>query len=470
MVFSEAIFLFYFLPVVLGIYFIADRNYKNFILLTASIVFYSFGAPKFVFIMFITTCIDFYLVKQLDKRHHSGQRKILLAISVIINVSVLFYFKYCNFFIDNINSITHALGFKNISHLDIILPIGVSFYTFESITYMVDVYRKVHKPLDSLVKYQTYIFLFPKLIAGPIVRFHEIADQFDNRVSTIDDKLIGLYRFIIGLSKKLLIADYLSTYTIGVFDGDINLFHTSAIWFGLFSYSIQLYFDFSGYSDMAIGLARMFGFKIPENFNQPFISKNITEFWTRWHISLSNWFRNYLYIPLGGNRKGIRYTIINLAIIFLLSGFWHGASWNFLLFGVYHGFFIIIGKLGLDKISSKAPYLFIPLTFLTYMFSCILFRIDDIAQAQLFIYKLFHFQEGWTVDLNPKLVFILAIAIMTSIVSINKYGEKLVSEVFTLEYNLKKHLILFIISILLIQLCIMKLSADASTIFIYFQF
>lgn len=319
MVFSSTLFLFYFFPAFLIFYYLADKKYKNLVILFFSVAFYSWGAPKFIFVVLATTLLDFYLVKWMDRIAKPGMRKLLLTISVCVNIGLLFYFKYHNFFVENINAVFLSAGIKPLPLLNVIMPVGISFYTFETITYVVDVYRRVHKPLSNFVNYQTYILLFPKLIAGPIIRYHDIAGQITNREvnETIDNKLTGFYRFCLGLGKKVLIANVTGAYADQVFNTGINSLSWTDAWLGILAYTFQIYFDFSGYSDMAIGIGKMTGFIFPENFNNPYISQSITEFWRRWHITLGAWMRSYLYIPLGGNRVSNARHYFNLCMAFM---------------------------------------------------------------------------------------------------------------------------------------------------------
>ncbi|HPB54143.1 MAG TPA: MBOAT family O-acyltransferase, partial [Saprospiraceae bacterium] len=304
MVFSSIVFVLYFLPVFLVLYFIIDRRYKNVLILVSSILFYAWGAPKFIFVILGTTLLDFILVHYMDRMDTDWKRKVMLSISIVVNLGLLVYFKYSNFFIENINLFLSGLGFNEVAWTKLVLPIGISFYTFETITYVVDVYRRIHRPLTNFWDYQLYIILFPKLIAGPIVRYHEIADQITDRSANEnnENRLTGFYRFVIGLSKKVLIANQMGAQADMIFSQDYHQLSMMHAWVGILAYTFQIYFDFSGYSDMAIGIGRMMGFRLPENFNSPYTSGSITEFWRRWHITLGKWMRNYLYIPLGGNR------------------------------------------------------------------------------------------------------------------------------------------------------------------------
>lgn len=388
----------YFFPVFLAIYFLASNAYKNIIILLGSVLFYAWGAPKFIFVILATTLLDFMFVKWMDQLTTSFHRKLMLVLSLSMNLVLLFYFKYCNFFIDNLNPVLSALSIGNIEIAKIILPIGISFYTFESITYVVDVYRKIHPPLKNFWDYQLYIIFFPKLIAGPIVRYHDIADQITNRFEgdTIDNRFIGFNRFMVGLSKKVLIANVLGQYADSIFNQtDYHGVSMPTAWLGAICYTFQIYFDFSGYSDMAIGISRMLGFRIPENFNSPYISQSITEFWKRWHMTLGAWMRNYLYIPLGGNRKSAVKTYINLWTVFLFSGLWHGASWTFIVWGAYHGFWMVVERIGFTRLTDKLPaFIRVLACFLIVTLGWVLFRIEKLADAIQYLRQMF------TVNLN----------------------------------------------------------------------
>ena len=284
-------------------------------------VFYAWGAPQFFEIVLGSAVLNFMIVKQIHSSEDKKVRSRLLALSIVINLGLLLYYKYTNFFLENVNHLLNFGGQQQLKWTKILLPIGISFYTFQTLTYSIDVYRKVHQPLSRLVDYLVYIFSFPQLIAGPIVRFHEIADQLGLRNNSIENRLIGFYRFAIGLAKKVLIANVLAHYADDVFDNDFSLYSSTALWAAILAYTFQIYFDFSGYSDMAIGLGRMMGFTFPENFNFPYISKSITEFWRRWHITLGNFMREYLYIPLGGNQTKTKSRMyFNLVFVFFISG------------------------------------------------------------------------------------------------------------------------------------------------------
>lgn len=417
MVFSSSIFLFIFLPVVLSVYLLAAQKYKNGILLISSIFFYSWGAPKFIFVILITTFLDFFLVRKLYYTEKKNLRSVILILSLSLNLGLLFYFKYSNFFIENINFFLNGLGLKEIIWLKLVLPIGISFYTFESLTYVIDVYRRVHPPLKNFWEYQLYIILFPKLIAGPIIRYHDIADQIKDRSSreNVEYRINGLFRFVIGLSKKILIANVLGEFADEAFSLPTDQLNSSVAWLGMLCYTFQIYFDFSGYSDMAIGLAMLFGFKFPENFNNPYISQSITEFWRRWHMTLGAWMKNYLYIPLGGNKVKSKYRLYaNLWLVFLASGLWHGASWNFVLWGAYHGLFLVLERMFLLRFYQKIGKIAsIAICFFIVNVGWIYFRAETLETANQFVYALFDFEFSHSpIRFDQKMLGILILAII----------------------------------------------------------
>lgn len=473
MVFSSSIFLLYFLPVFLVVYNFAPKFLKNYVILGCSIFFYSWGAPKFIFVILASTIIDFYIVNQLYKSQNTRHRKYLLALSVFTNLGLLVYFKYANFFVENLNHTLHAFGVQEVGWTAVILPIGISFYTFQTLTYSIDVYRKVHPPLEKLTDYLLYIMSFPQMIAGPIVRFQTIADQITQRTEKIDDKLIGFYRFSIGLAKKVLIANVMAEQADLIFAKDVADLSTSNAWLGILAYTFQIYFDFSGYSDMAIGLGRMIGFRFPENFNSPYISKSISEFWRRWHITLGDFMREYLYIPLGGNRVSSKYRLFfNLWLVFLLSGLWHGASWNFVIWGAYHGVFLILERIFLKKLLQKSGKIIATLfTFFVVMIGWAIFRLEDMTQLKSFLYKLFSFDAGVEFELIPAFGFFVLVAILFSFIGSFAIGKKLETYFFTTEkYSLKANLMLTCFSIVLFVLSLSSITSSGFNPFIYFRF
>ena len=339
MLFSSLTFVFIYLPAVLAIYFAVRPAMRNGVLLLASLFFYAWGEPRHLAIMLLTIGVNYAGARLIAA---GGRwRTPLLALTVLCNLSFLGYFKYFNFFVGNLNSLFSA----NVDFVHVLMPIGISFYTFQAISYVIDVYRGETPPQRNIWKLALYIVLFPQLVAGPIVKYHDIAEQIDRRTIGHDDFLYGVRRFIIGLAKKVLIANTIGSVCTQITSQPYDEISAVTAWIGLVSFAFQVYYDFSGYSDMAIGLGTLFGFRIPENFNYPLISRSIGEFWRRWHISLSTWFKEYLYIPLGGNRSGELRTCLNLFIVFLVTGFWHGASWNMVLWGAWHGMFIVFERL-----------------------------------------------------------------------------------------------------------------------------
>ncbi len=474
MVFSSTIFLLVFLPIVLSIYYLVDKRYKNWVLLLSSIFFYSWGAPKFIFVILGTTFVDFFLVGLMYRSERKALRRLLLVLSLSVNVGLLFYFKYSNFFIDNINVLLGGMGVKEIVWVKLILPIGISFYTFESLTYVIDVYRKVHAPLKNFWEYQLYIILFPKLIAGPIIRYHEISDQISDRTAneTIENRINGFFRFIMGLSKKMLIANVLGEVVDSVHLLPADSITTPLAWIVTLCYTFQIYFDFSGYSDMAIGLALMFGFKFPENFNNPYISQSITEFWRRWHISLGNWMRNYLYIPLGGNRvKSQSRLYFNLWFVFLISGLWHGASWNFIIWGAYHGLFLVMERFFLLKVYAKlGKYASILITFFIVNIGWIYFRTETMAEAHLFMGKLFAFDfRELPVRFDDKMFYMLIVGFVFTLGWAIKKAEE--SQKLFLDTVSNKALVIkTFLSVLLFIICSSFIVASDFNPFIYFRF
>lgn len=381
MIFSSVIFLFLFLPVFLALYFISPIKYRNVTLLLFSILFYSWGEKLIVFVMLGSTVLDFFAAQIIE----SGKKKIGLFISILANLGFLFFFKYSNFTFDNFNLLLDKLGLYSeaLSNLPkIALPIGISFYTFQTLSYSIDVYRGNIKANRSFIDFATYVTMFPQLVAGPIIRYADIYTDLKERVTTSTDFAIGCERFIVGLAKKVLLANTFAYVADQIFGLPNYSLSSPIAWLGIICYSFQIYYDFSGYSDMAIGLGRILGFKFLENFQYPYISQSIKEFWRRWHISLSHWFRDYVYISLGGNRKGPFRTYLNLGIVFFVTGLWHGASWNFVVWGFIHGFFLIIERMGFDKVLEK---LWKPVRHFYALFiavnAWVFFRADDLPSA-----------------------------------------------------------------------------------------
>lgn len=466
MVFSSSIFIFVFLPLVLFLYYISGKKLKNYVLLLASLFFYSWGGVSYLKILIVSIIINYIFGILIDDvRSNIKLRKIFLRLGIILNLALLFYYKYYDFTIENINEIFNT----NYSIKNIVLPIGISFFTFQGMSYIIDIYRNDGKVNKNPFSVALYISLFPQLVAGPIIKYKTIDDQIRNRKESLEFFSYGINRFVIGLAKKVIIADILA----GMADNIFNLYYSGidmpTAWIGAICYTFQIYYDFSGYSDMAIGLGYMFGFEFMENFNYPYISKSITEFWRRWHISLSTWFKEYLYIPLGGNRRGNIY--FNLFVVFLVTGIWHGAAWTFILWGLWHGFFILIER----AIRNKEWYINVPrtikyiVTMLIVILGWVLFRADNLEQAIGFIKTMFGFSKAiditfeYSYFINKKLVFWIVISILGEVPFANNNLKK---------YKKSKNfevLSTIIISLLFIISIIFVVNSTYSP-FIYFQF
>ncbi len=472
MVFSSSLFLLYFLPVFLLFYYFADVKYKNYVALVASLFFYGWGAPTFIFIVIGSIIADFYAVKVMH-RSVGNKKRLLVAFSVVLNIGMLLYFKYANFFVENFNALIESFGGTPVEWTKVALPIGISFFSFQKMTYAVDVYRKVHKPLKRMSDFALYILMFPQLIAGPIVRFNEIADQLEDRRynENPDNRLTGFFRFAMGLAKKVLIANVLGEYADSVFAVEPAGMDTATAWVGVIAYAFQIYYDFAGYSDMAIGLGRMIGFDFLENFNNPYISQSITEFWRRWHISLGRWMRDYLYIPLGGNRVSISRLYFNLWLVFLISGFWHGAAWNFVAWGAFHGFFLILDRLFLLKFyKAIGKYPSIVITFIITLVGWVLFRADSLGYALGYIGRMFAFSSGPAIFISQKVWMILAVGAFFgfwgSVGNIEKWQMKL----FDKKQEMSTLLIMTGASVLMFIFSLSAITSSGFNPFIYFRF
>ena len=463
MLFTSISFLYYFLPIVLIIYFIVPKKYKNLILFIFSLIFYFYGEPKYIFLMILEILIAYIGAILIDKY----KSKKILILTLFIHIILLIIFKYTNFLTTNINNVFNT----NFKLLNIALPIGISFYTFQIISYIVDVYKGKVKVQKSFLKLATYVSLFPQLIAGPIVRYEVIENELDNRKLSFEDFSIGVRRFTIGLAKKVLIANMLGelcTKFSLVDERSIVLY-----WIFAISYMLQIYFDFSAYSDMAIGLGRMFGFHFLENFDYPYVSKSITEFWRRWHISLGSWFRDYVYIPLGGNIVSKMKHLRNILIVWLLTGIWHGASWNFVIWGLMFGIILIIEKLFLKKYLEKLPN-FIRRIYVLFivMISFIIFNADTISDAISNIIGLFGFNKetfinNYTIYYLKSYFIILVIAIIASTPLIKKQLENMKKNKFMNKLiNILEPI--YIVSLLLIVTS--YLIDNSYNPFLYFRF
>ena len=471
MLFSSTFFLIYFLPIFFTIYFLLPTFLKNYFIVFASMFFYAWGAPKFIFILLGTIGFNFCAAHLIIKLKEIKSKKTLLILSVIVNLSFLLYFKYANFFVENTNVLLNSLGVHSLSVLHIALPIGISFFTFHQLSFIIDVYRGVKPPMKKISDYALYILLFPQLIAGPIIRYNEISDQIEGRDKrfNVDEVLLGFLRFSIGLAKKVLIANVLGKEADRIFTLPDNELDFILSWVGAITYTFQIYFDFSGYSDMAIGLAKMMGFTFPENFNNPYIAQSITDFWRRWHISLSRWMRDYLYIPLGGNKvSGVR-LYFNLWVVFLISGLWHGAEWTFILWGAYHGFFLAIERLFLLKITAKIGVFFrVLFTFFTVLFGWVLFRAQNVSQALNFVHKMFSFKIT-DFYFSTHLVAVLIVAALLSFIPLF-YKTKNAEVINPPIISFKRTAINVLIIVLCMILCVGEITSSDFNPFIYFKF
>lgn len=472
MVFSSSLFLLLFLPVFLLGYFLVPYRLKNAWTLLASVLFYSWGAPVFVFVLLGSIAVDFFLAKKFD----GTRAKLWLWIALVFNIGLLAYFKYANFFVDNLNSLLTRSGFSDIGWTEVLLPIGISFFTFQKISYLVDVYRGVREPLKRFHDYALYVILFPQLIAGPIVRYNEISEELQDRRAKInaDNRLLGIFRFSLGLAKKVLIANVLGAEADRIFGMEESMLKAQHAWYGVLCYTFQIYFDFSGYSDMAIGIGRMLGFTFPENFRNPYISGSITEFWRRWHITLSTWMRDYLYIPLGGNRVKAGRLYINLWTVFLISGLWHGAAWTFVIWGAYHGALLVLERLFLLKLYDRMPRLLrVLIIFVLVMIGWVFFRADDLGIAWQFIESMFSLSE-WKLSLpegvgKPARSGLVA-ALLVSFMALWPGLEKKQESFLLQAPGTGRSLLMWLFSLMALTLCAGVIAASGFNPFIYFRF
>ena len=396
MVFSSTIFLFFFLPLTLLAYFVVGPRGRNAILLAASLLFYAWGETVYLLVMLFSIAANYLFGLLIDQARQRGRRgRLAFVFAVATNLGLLGFFKYANFFVDNLNQLLQVLGVAPVEVGRVHLPIGISFFTFQALSYIIDLYRDETRVQRSLLNFALYKALFPQLIAGPIVRYRDVAREIEQRTVSLHDFAGGVQRFIIGLGKKVLIANVMGRAADTIFATPAETLPATLAWIGAIAYMLQIYFDFSGYSDMAIGLGRMFGFHFLENFNYPYIARSVREFWRRWHISLSTWFRDYLYIPLGGNRHGPVRTGANLLLVFLLCGLWHGASWTFLIWGVYHGIFLVLERVPavrwlLDRLPAPVQHAYVLLVVLV---GWVFFRADTFAHALAYLQAMVDFSR-----------------------------------------------------------------------------
>lgn len=422
MLFSSITFLFYFLPILLIVYFIVPKKFKNLVLFIFSLFFYFYGEPKYGFLLLISCIINYIMGSLIEK--HRKYAKVFLIITLVYNIGQLLYFKYLDFFIENVNNIFNT----NIKFMYIVMPIGISFFTFQTISYVIDVYNKKVEASKSFLNFATYVCLFPQLVAGPIVRYETISKELKNRKSNYDTFALGVKRFAIGLFKKVLIANL-----VGELCASLSVLTNQSVMSYVFQavgFTLQIYFDFSGYSDMAIGLGLFFGFHFLENFNYPLVASSITDFWRRWHISLSSFFRDYVYIPLGGNRVSLLKWIRNIFVVWFLTGFWHGASWNFILWGLYFAVILVLEKKLYGKLLNKTKVFKYIYTIVLVVISFVIFNCETIGDIKIFLSSMFGFSNlplvnSETLYYIRSYLVLLIIAIIASTPLLKVIGNKL---------------------------------------------
>ncbi len=468
MVFSSLTFLYLFLPVVLLFYFLVPKQARNFVLFVSGFVFYAWGEPVYIFLMTFTVLVD-YTCGRVMTRFSSNQkaRLAVLLVSIVINLSILAVFKYNSFVVQNLNDLFGL----TITDPKIALPIGISFYTFQSMSYTIDLYRKSVPEQKSFVDYAAYVSMFPQLVAGPIVRYGDVQRELQKRTVSVLNIGEGAGLFIQGLAKKVLIANNVGSLWTRVKEIPASELSVTTAWFGILAFTMQIYFDFSGYSDMAIGMGRMLGFRFPKNFDFPYVSKSVTEFWRRWHMTLGTWFREYVYIPLGGNRKGALRMVFNLLVVWMLTGLWHGASWNFVLWGLYYGILLMIEKLFLSKVLNKIPFSITRVyTFILVVLGWVLFEFTDISQAYAYYGAMFGTQgravaDGTFIYLVSSygLVFVISLILSTD------WLHRLSKGIYRRRPGIAKT-IAIVLQVIMLLLCTAYLVDATYNPFLYFRF
>ena len=457
MLFSSLLFIFFFLPIFLLIYYLVPFKFKNFILLIFSLIFYAWGEPKYILLLILVTLLNYICGLIIDKNDNKKIRKSVMIICVILNIALLGFFKYTNFIIDNLNSFG-----LNLNVLNIALPLGISFYVFQTMSYTIDLYREKVKVERNFFTFLTYVSMFPQLVAGPIVRYEDVAKELKERKIDFNSFTQGLFIFLTGLFEKVLIANNVG-HLHSLIVSDISHISLFTAWLGIIAYTLQIYFDFNGYSVMAIGLGKMLGFKYPKNFNYPYIATSITDFWRRWHITLSSWFRDYVYIPLGGNRVKKHRWLINIMIVWTLTGIWHGASWNFAIWGIYFGVLLIIEKLFIGKCIEKLPKVCRHLYALFFiLIGWLIFFCDDLTLLRDYIPKIFAnpniIDNEFVFYIKNYMLFLIS-GIIFSVPIVNKVKKtKLIKAIIIVAY-----IFLFIV-------CICQLCSDSYNPFLYFRF
>lgn len=454
-----------FLPFVLTLYYITPRRFRNFTLFIVDLVFYAWGEPWLVILMLFSILLNYTSGILIGiNREKKGLARFIFILSVILNLGLLGFFKYAGFIGETLNMV---MPFLNIPILEIALPIGISFYTFQTMSYTIDVYKNTVKVQKNIITFGTYVSLFPQLIAGPIVRYEDVAEQLMHRKETLQGFTDGVKLFLIGLSKKVLLANEMGNLWDAVRESGTQSGALGS-WVGIIAYTFQIYFDFCGYSEMAMGLGKMFGFDFLKNFDYPYISKNITEFWRRWHISLGTWFREYVYIPLGGNRKGLYRQIINIAVVWFLTGLWHGASWNFILWGLYFGVLLMIEKLFMLKVLKKAPAIISHIySIIIILFGWVLFYFENLNEMGIFLARMFG-SDGFMMsgDISVKIISYIPLLIVSAITS-----TPLISKLY---HKIKSKPILYVIDnagcVLALLLCTAALVSSDYNPFLYYKF
>ena len=454
-----------FLPFVLTLYYITPRRFRNLTLFIVDLVFYAWGEPWLVILMLFSILLNYTSGILIGiNREKKGLARFIFILSVILNLGLLGFFKYAGFIGETLNMV---MPFLNIPILEIALPIGISFYTFQTMSYTIDVYKNTVKVQKNIITFGTYVSLFPQLIAGPIVRYEDVAEQLMHRKETLQGFTDGVKLFLIGLSKKVLLANEMGNLWDAVRESGTQSGALGS-WFGIIAYTFQIYFDFCGYSEMAMGLGKMFGFDFLKNFDYPYISKSITEFWRRWHISLGTWFREYVYIPLGGNRKGLYRQIINIAVVWFLTGLWHGASWNFILWGFYFGVLLMIEKLFMLKVLKKAPAIISHIySIIIILFGWVLFYFENLNEMGIFLARMFG-SDGFMMsgDISVKIISYIPLLIVSAITS-----TPLISKLY---HKIKSKPILYVIDnagcVLALLLCTAALVSSDYNPFLYYKF
>jgi alginate O-acetyltransferase complex protein AlgI len=472
MLFSSLVYLFYFLPLVLAVYYLSPKGGRNAALLVFSILFYAWGGIGTTVLLLASISLNFFFAKQIGRTEIHAKK--WLVAGIVVNVALLVYFKYMNFFIENLGTLFGY--FSDPQHAEfsrIALPLGISFYTFHQLSMLRDIYRDRTLPKVTFLNTALYVTFFPQLVAGPIVRYKDIIYQIRERKTSLDQLHTGVQRFITGLFKKVVIANTCATLADAVIGTDLETISPGAAWLGVLAYTLQIYFDFSGYSDMAIGLAKLFGFNLLENFDRPYIAKSIKEFWRRWHISLSTWFRDYVYIPLGGNKRGSGRTYFNLFVVFVLTGFWHGASWNFLLWGIFHGVFLMLERLWLGKVLERLPsVLSWAYTLFVVMIGWLFFRVKEFDDAWAYLGRMFTFSGKYLKDglyfLDNEIWVVLAAGIFFSVVPFKKWTDRIHASNAAVAFPVELlrngvYLAMFLYSV-------MALTSSTYNPFIYFNF